>query len=472
MNRRTWNAILGITLASCLLLPNLSAANGASDWGHFEVGFTEIDLSLTGSLGEARPLHLMVWYPADKKDYRSGTAAYYRPRLWGVTLDPARWDPMSLQIQAERARDSVAIDGKGKNFPLLIFSPANAGDPHNYAFTEERLASHGYVVVGPFHNGDNQDDRRIDFINAQAGRTLLQCLDGLAKPCIDPMPRSMTNRQLDVSKIIDEIDIYFGSRVDTSRVGILGQSRGSMTALATAAGSSPRPGDAAGRVTWAITPDPRILGVMTMATGTAVNMQSVNMEQMTVPTLMVVGTKDGMNHFSIAQASFARIPESTPKALVIIEGAHHRVYGDTYCAQAQIAAAIDQSNPRAILEDDVMFNLYRASPASGSPLDWCPYDNFVNPVDVTAFTSAYAGKPVTPTTVPTSLESSKVMHLTTELAVTFFDTVLDKKDGVNFKRYLSPKWLLHHEDNIYSAESFPGWGDICPEGQDINCAQD
>jgi len=26
--------------------------------------------------------------------------------------------------------------------------------------------------------------------------------------------------------------------------------------------------------------------------------------------------------------------------------------------------------------------------------------------------------------------------------------VLDKKDGVNFKRYLSPKWLLHHERDI------------------------
>src|SRR2546430_10280205 len=179
MNRRMWNAILGITLASCLLLPDLSAANtdSASDWGHYNVGFTEIDLSLPGSRGEARPLHLMVWYPADVQDYRSGTAAYYRPRLYGVTLDPARWDPMSLQIQAERARANVAVDATGPNFPLLIFSPANAGDPHNYAFTEERLASHGYVVVGPFHNADNQDDRRIDFINQQAHTTLLKCLD-------------------------------------------------------------------------------------------------------------------------------------------------------------------------------------------------------------------------------------------------------------------------------------------------------
>jgi hypothetical protein len=150
------------------------------------------------------------------------------------------------------------------------------------------------------------------------------------------------------------------------------------------------------------------------------------------------------------------------------------VYGDTYCAQAQIAAAIAQSNPRAILEQDTLSNLYILSPNSGSPLDWCPYDNFVNPVDVTAFTSAYAGKPVTPATVPTSLESVEVMRLTTELAVTFFDTVLDKNtnDGLHFTRYLAPKFLLHHEGDIFSTESFAGWADICPEGQDINCAQD
>lgn len=458
--------LVGIALALSLAPSNLSMANtnSASDWGPYPVGFREIDLSLEGSRGEARPLHVMIWYPAHGASYRGGSPAHYRPRLYGVTLDPARWDPLSWQIPAERARDGIAVDVTGPAFPLLIFSPANAGDPHNYGFTLERLASHGYVVASPFHNGDNQDDRRIDFINQQAGFQLMPCLDNLAPPCIDPMARSMTNRQLDLGKIIDSIGAWFGSRVDVSRVGVLGQSRGCMTALAAVGGSA----------LWSIRPDPRILGVMTMATGSTANMASVNLEAITVPTLMVVGSKDGMNHFSIAQASFARIPESTPKALVIIEGAHHRVYGDTYCAQAQIAADIAQSNPRAILELDTLFNLYKASPSSGSPLDWCPYDIFANPVDVTAFTSAYAGQPVTPESVPTSLESVEVMRLTTELAVTFFDTVLDlnTNDGLHFTRYLDPKFLLHHEGDIRSANAFAGSGDICPEGQDVGCAAD
>ena len=293
----------------------------------------------------------------------------------------------------------------------------------------------------------------------------------------------MTNRQLDLVRILDSIGIYFGSRVDISRVGVLGQSRGSMTALAAVGGSA----------LWAIEPDQRIKGIMTLATGSTPNMASVNMENITVPTLMVVGTKDGLNHFSIPQKSFARIPESTPKALVIIEGAHHGVYGDTYCAQAQIVAAIacvrdsignctSESNPRAILEEDTMAKLYRFSPNSGSALDWCPHDSFVRPVDVTAYTKAYydATTPTLPlypldwSKLPTSLESVEVMRLTTELAVSFFDTVLDRNtnDGLHFTRYLAPKFLLHHEGDIYSAESFAGWGDICPAGQDVGCAKD
>ena len=169
MNRRMWNTILGITLASCLSLPNLSEANtnSASDWGHYSVGFTEIDLTLSGAA--AKIDRFISWFgtPRMSSAYRSRSPAFYRPQLHGVTLDPTRWDPLSWQIPAERARRGVAIDSTGPNFPLLIFSPANQGDPFNYAFTLERLASHGYVVVGPFHNRDNQDDRRVDFINGK-----------------------------------------------------------------------------------------------------------------------------------------------------------------------------------------------------------------------------------------------------------------------------------------------------------------
>ena len=77
MTRKTSRLLCGITLASSLLLPTLSAANtnSASDWGSYPVGFREIDLGLVGSRGEARPLHLMIWYPAHGASYRSGAPA-------------------------------------------------------------------------------------------------------------------------------------------------------------------------------------------------------------------------------------------------------------------------------------------------------------------------------------------------------------------------------------------------------------
>ena len=94
-------------------------------------------------------------------------------------------------------------------------------------------------------------------------------------------------------------------------------------------------------------------------------------------------------------------------------------------------------------------------------------------MDVTAYTKAYydATTPTLPlypldwSKLPTSLESVEVMRLTSRSsAVSFFGTVLDRNtnDGLHFTRYLVPKFLLHHEGDIYSAESFAGWGDICP----------
>ena len=145
MNRRMWNAILGITLASCLL-PDLSAAESttsntsanAGDWGTFDVGSGIIHLELKGDCnaspcapgaGVRRPVDVLLWYPADKKSYETGSPTVYGLRLNGVTLDPTKWDPASWTVIAERARDGVAVDQDGPSFPFIIASHGGPGDP-------------------------------------------------------------------------------------------------------------------------------------------------------------------------------------------------------------------------------------------------------------------------------------------------------------------------------------------------------
>lgn len=479
MSRWMSNAILGITLAACPLLPDLSTAQdttttvntsaNAGDWGNFEVGSTIVHIELSGTMGERRPMDLLLWYPADKEAYQTASPTVYTSRLNGVTLDPARWDPLSWAVTAERARDVFfAIDAGGPSFPLIIMSHAAAGEPHNYAPTLERLASHGYIIAAPWHEGDTQDDRRIDIINQRAGRKVVQCFDGGPSPCLDGLNKAVQNRARDVAAILDNISNYFGDRVDTDNVGLLGQSRGSVTAFSVAGGSTPLK----------IPRETRVDAIMTLNTGNRAIMFAQDLKNVTIPSLLVHGKIDQNQAMAVSVEVFETIP-SQEKALVILERATHRVFGTAYCAQTQASGAIAQANPRA-LADLLTFENIMLNPNSGTPLDWCFYDTFTNPVDITPFVLAKTGFQVTPTNTPRELDELSTMRLTLELANVFFDAVLVKQaqPGVHFKQYMSPKFLFHKEGEPVSyAESWSFHGrpvecdDPDLESLDVACGE-
>ena len=48
----------------------------------------------------------------------------------------------------------------------------------------------------------------------------------------------MKDRVSDISHILDALPDWFGDRVDVSRAGVMGHSRGTVTALAAAGGST------------------------------------------------------------------------------------------------------------------------------------------------------------------------------------------------------------------------------------------
>ncbi len=357
---------------------------------------------------------------------------------------------------SERARDGVAVDRGGPSFPFIIASHGGPGDPQNSAPTLERLASHGFIVAAPFHNGGTLDDQFTDMINQRAGNKIVPCLDGGPSPCLDAVMKEVQNRALDVAAILDNIASYFGDRVNTERVGVLGQSRGSALALALAGGST----------SWNIKAEPRVDAIMLMASANRTVMFNQNVGNITLPTLIVNSKADRMNPYPIAVDVFNAIP-SEEKGLVLLERGEHGVYSSQRCSNMQAAGAIYQANPRAIIEQFTMENIMLAA-TSGTPIDYCLYDSFVNPVDITPLVNTMTGFAVTPNNVPRQLDTDNAMRLMVELASTFFDAVLFKKaqPGVHFKQYLSPKFMLHKEGESVSygeSQSFQGRAVECDD---------
>ena len=154
--------------------------------------------------------------------------------------------------------ENLPIARGHRPFPVIVFSHGSQTNAIDYVYTLEALASYGFIVSAPDHLNDTQDDDQIDFINQQAGFALIPCFDGLPSPCLRAsVSKSMTDRVHDISALIDALPIWFGHRVDISRVGVMGHSRGTVTVLAAAGGST----------TWGYPAEPRVKATMGLAMG-------------------------------------------------------------------------------------------------------------------------------------------------------------------------------------------------------------
>lgn len=445
------NSILSAVLIACLGLPGVASANdevsSAGGWGKFKVGSARMHIDLKGTVGEHRPMDVLLFYPADRMAYESAPLGVYASRLNGIPLvdpnNPGRWVPMSYTVAAEAARHGLPVDQGGPSFPLIVFSHPAMSDPQNVTPTLERLASQGYVIAAPWHEGDTQDDRIIDVINQLAGRKILQCFDAGPSPCLDAaLQKAVENRALDIVALLDAIPGYFGDRVHMQRVGLLGQSRGVLTALAAAGGST----------AFNIKPEPRIDAIMMMAIGMRPGTLSMDLANVSIPSLFVAGKIDRNTPMAISVEAFDMV-SSQAKGLVIFERAEHGVYAINRCANMQAAGAIFQAEPRAIGEQLTLENIM-ISTNSGTPIDYCRFDSFVNPVDIRPVVKTMTGFDVTPTNVPRQLDTRTALPVILELANTFFDATLVKHDredeGPHFKQYLLPEYLLKKEGAVVS----------------------
>jgi len=500
-------ALLAATLALGLAghPPDAARADGTGRAASLRVGHTVKQIEVPASDQSACPsspsvpcerkVDVHLWYPADQRGLFTRAKTVYRSALWHQSL-PGPWAPLSWEVEAEIARERAPIDPDGPPFPVIVFSHGSNNDPIDYAHTLELIAGAGFVVAAPSHVNNTQDDARIDYINGQAGTTLFPCNDGIAPPCSRPsVPNSMRDRISDISHVLDALPGWFGQRVDVSRVGVLGHSRGTVTALAAAGGSN----------TWGIGPESRVDAIMGLAIGAATITNTVNLTQVAVPTVLIAGGRDQNSAPAVSEGAFATI-SSADKLLVEIPNAVHRSFDSTYCAQLQSAAAHAKRNPNAILDLHTVGLIAASAPGflSGKAVHYCAPRYFTTPVNIQrvvastfnaeyscsrtenphpghqldpacSLTAPLAGppSPCVTTSIPcTGLDTEEVKQGITKIAVAFFSSALSGTDrhGIDFERYLAPTWLKERLAMVGSAQAYAGPGSTCPPDQGVICA--
>lgn len=284
-------------LALCTLLTfALAACGDGSDTptpaadplvaGPYPVGVTRVELF---DAAQGRVQLTEVWYPA-AESARGQAPASLESYLPEGLEDLAA----NATVPVVGVRDAeIAGDAP---FPLIAFSHGNGGIRFQNVFQCEHLASHGYIVVAPDHEGNT-------FFDSSASQGEL-----------------FVARPLDIRFLLDSFADFsddagspFEGWVDTTAgFGVTGHSFGAYTAL-----------EAADQ-------DDRIVAVMPLTLGWTVS------ESYTAPTFLMLGTEDktiGQGGNDIVVATYYQI--SRPRFLAEIVDAGH--YSFTFACQVGLA---------------------------------------------------------------------------------------------------------------------------------------
>lgn len=207
--------LAALTVAACgsdgASTTGSGGAPGYGAAGPFSVGV--ITRSLTDET-RGRTLPVEVWYPTES----SGAGS----NLLDFETDPDRRAALAPLIEAspgecvarttQAIRDASAIVGE---YPVVFYSHCYTCTRWSAHAVMERLASHGFVVISPDHEGDTLFDR----------------LDGTASPLSNDL---VDVREADIRFLLDRVlagdALPTGVTAVASQIGMLGHSIGSVTA--------------------------------------------------------------------------------------------------------------------------------------------------------------------------------------------------------------------------------------------------
>lgn len=148
-----------------------------------------------------KTIKMEVWYPAKVAEGR----------------EPDGYDEIAIAISAFR---QATPDRSGAPYPVVAFSHGLGGIRFQSASITEHLASHGFVVVAPDHEGHILlflDDARMGQIVLERPGDIMSAVDEIQAMSDDGHPK-------------------LGGMVDATTYGMLGHSMGAITTLAISGG--------------------------------------------------------------------------------------------------------------------------------------------------------------------------------------------------------------------------------------------
>ena len=256
--------------------------------GPYAVGVTRVELF---DETQGRTQLTEIWYPAAESargEDPAGAASYLPPQLADLAANAT--------VPAFSVRDAeLSPDAP---FPLIAFSHGSGGVRFQNIFQVEHLASHGYIVIAPDHEGNT-------FFDLSGGDLV-------------------TARPRDIIFLLDSFESFAGQAghrfegwVDTSLgYGVTGHSFGAFTSLAVADS------------------DPRIVAAMPMAFGGPVS------EGYSAATFLMLATEDqtiGLNGNQGVRDAFENAPQ--PRYIAEIVDAGH--YSFTFSCHIGIPGVWD-----------------------------------------------------------------------------------------------------------------------------------